>query len=120
VERVEAGTGLVNNTGATMEEIVAAVGRVSDIVGEIASASREQSTGIGQVGEAISQMDQVTQQNAALVEESAAAAESLRAQAAQLLATVDVFRLPSAAQRATAAPAPRERAGQPAGEWVAA
>ncbi|TAL28217.1 MAG: methyl-accepting chemotaxis protein [Phenylobacterium sp.] len=93
VEQVEQGTMLVDQAGKTMGEIVGSIQRVSDIVAEIASASFEQSSGIGQVGEAVSQMDQVTQQNAALVEESAAAAESLKGQAQQLVQAVAVFRL---------------------------
>ncbi|WP_318014105.1 methyl-accepting chemotaxis protein [Paucibacter sp. TC2R-5] len=93
VERVELGTALVDKAGVTMSEIVTAIRRVTDIVGEISSASTEQSAGIAQVGEAITQMDKVTQQNAALVEESAAAAESLRQQAAQLVQAVAVFKL---------------------------
>lgn len=76
-----------------MAEIVSAIKRVTDVVGEISVASNEQSIGVGQVGEAVGQMDQVTQQNAALVEESAAAAESLRSQAQQLVKTVAVFKL---------------------------
>ena len=95
VERVEQGTTLVDQTGATMEEIVTSIKRVTDIMGEINSASREQSTGVNQVGEAVGQMDQVTQQNAALVEESAAAAESLKQQAQQLVGAVAVFKLGS-------------------------
>ncbi len=93
VERVEHGTALVDQAGATMTEVVTAIRRVTDIVGEISVASSEQSTGVAQVGEAVGQMDQVTQQNAALVEQSAAAAESLRQQAQQLSATVAVFKL---------------------------
>ncbi len=93
VEEVEAGSTLVQNAGATMGEVVAAIRRVSQIVEEISVASTEQSTGVGQVGEAVGQMDQVTQQNAALVEESAAAAESLRAQANELVRAVASFRL---------------------------
>ncbi len=93
VERVEQGTALVDQAGQTMEEVVASIRRVSDIVGEISSASAEQGMGVQQVGEAVGQMDQVTQQNAALVEESAAAAESLRQQAQALLEAVNVFRL---------------------------
>ncbi|MDE1948055.1 MAG: MCP four helix bundle domain-containing protein [Burkholderiales bacterium] len=93
VERVEAGTVLVDQAGATMTEVVAAIRRVTDIVGEISAASSEQSAGVGQVGLAVSQMDQATQQNAALVEESAAAAESLKAQARQLVDAVAVFKL---------------------------
>jgi methyl-accepting chemotaxis protein len=95
VERVEQGTTLVDQTGATMQEIVTSIRRVTDIMGEINSASREQSTGVNQVGEAVGQMDQVTQQNAALVEESAAAAESLKQQAQQLVSAVAVFKLGS-------------------------
>jgi len=93
VERVAQGTLLVDRAGHTMEEIVAAIGRVSDIVGEISSASVEQSSGVTQVCNAVTQMDRATQQNAALVEESAAAADSLRQQAQQLVQAVAVFRL---------------------------
>ncbi|CAN5576944.1 methyl-accepting chemotaxis protein [soil metagenome] len=93
VERVEQGTVLVDQAGATMAEIVTSIKRVSDIVGEISSASVEQSAGVAQVGEAVTQMDQTTQHNAALVEESAAAAESLRQQAQQLVQAVAVFKL---------------------------
>jgi methyl-accepting chemotaxis protein len=93
VERVEQGTMLVNQAGKTMTEIVASIKRVADIVGEISTASTEQSTGIAQVGEAVSQMDQATQQNSALVEESAAAAQSLKDQAQHLVQTVAVFKL---------------------------
>jgi methyl-accepting chemotaxis protein len=93
VERVEQGTQLVDQAGVTMSEIVASIGRVTDIMGEISTASSEQSAGVSQVGEAVTQMDQVTQQNAALVEEGAAAAESLKAQAEQLVQVVSVFRL---------------------------
>ena len=93
VERVEQGSGLVQQAGATMSEIVAAIARVTDVVGEISNAAREQSAGVNQVGEAVSQMDEVTQQNAALVEESAAAAESLRQQADALVQSVAAFRL---------------------------
>jgi methyl-accepting chemotaxis protein len=93
VERVDQGTALVDQAGATMQAIVVSIREVTDIVGEISSASSEQATGLTQVGEAVGQMDQVTQQNAALVEESAAAAESLRLQAQQLVQAVSVFRL---------------------------
>jgi len=91
VERVEAGSALVDRAGTTMTEVVQAIRRVTDIMGEISAASSEQSTGVAQVGEAITQMDQATQQNAALVEESAAAADSLRTQAAQLVEAMAVF-----------------------------
>mgnify|MGYP000420308957 CR=1 FL=1 len=93
VERVEQGTALVDQAGTTMQEVVASIKRVTDIMGEISAASNEQSTGVEQVGEAITQMDQATQQNAALVEESAAAADSLKMQAEQLVQAVAVFRL---------------------------
>ena len=93
VDRVAHGTALVDTAGRTMDEIVVAIKRVSDIVGEISSASLEQSTAVARVGESVSQMDEATQQNAALVEQSAAAAESLKMQAHQLVDAVAVFRL---------------------------
>jgi len=93
VERVDQGTVLVDQAGATMTEVVTSIRRVTDIMGEISAASTEQSMGVSQVGEAVAQMDQTTQQNAALVEESAAAAESLNAQAQQLVDAVAVFKL---------------------------
>ena len=76
-----------------MTEVVQAIQRVTDIMGEISAASAEQSAGVGQIGEAITQMDQVTQQNAALVEEMAAAASSLQGQADDLVQVVSVFQL---------------------------
>nr|WP_305800566.1 methyl-accepting chemotaxis protein [Shinella sp. XGS7] len=93
VERVELGSSQVDRAGSTIAEVVASIQRVTDIMGEISAASREQSTGVAQVGEAVTQMDRATQENAALVEESAAAAESLRLQAQQLVQAVAVFRL---------------------------
>ena len=93
VERVESGSRLVGDAGSTMDEIVASVQRVTDIVGEISSASREQSQGIGQVNVAVADLDRMTQQNAALVEESTAAAESLKDQAGRLSSVVSAFRL---------------------------
>ena len=87
------GSRLVSDAGKTMDDIVSHVKRVTDLIGEISSASIEQSQGIGQIGDAVAQLDQVTQQNAALVEESAAAAESLKHQAASLAQTVSVFKL---------------------------
>ncbi|MGZ8968676.1 MAG: methyl-accepting chemotaxis protein [Telluria sp.] len=93
VAQVDEGTLLVADAGKTMEDVVGSVRRVTDIVSEIAAASAEQSTGLGQVNEAIIQMDGVTQQNAALVEEAAAAAESLQHQAATLVALVGEFKL---------------------------
>ena len=93
LDRVRHGGELVDRAGTTMKDVVSSIQRVADIVGEISVASREQSTGVSQVGETVTQMDQVTQQNAALVEESAAAASSLKAQAQQLVRAVSVFRL---------------------------
>ncbi|MET0519750.1 MAG: methyl-accepting chemotaxis protein [Burkholderiaceae bacterium] len=93
VDRVEAGSQLVQQAGTSMNDIVARVQRVSDIIGEITVASSEQSQGIGQVNVAVSQLDQMTQQNAALVEQSSAAAESLREQAGKLADVVGTFRL---------------------------
>lgn len=92
-ERVEFGAALADQAGATMVEVTTAIQRVTDLMGEISSASQEQSAGVSQVGDAVSQMDQVTQQNAALVEESAAAAASLKTQALQLVQAVAVFKL---------------------------
>ena len=93
VERVEDGSALADQAGSTMGEIVQAIRRVTDIMGEISAASHEQSAGVAQVGEAVMQMDQATQQNAALVEESAASAEGLRQQAEGLLHAVSRFQL---------------------------
>ncbi len=93
VERVEQGTGLVDQAGQTMQQVVASIRQVSDIVGDINAASDQQSAGLSQVVQAISDMDQVTQQNAALVEQMAAATGSLEAQARDLVKTVAVFRL---------------------------
>ena len=91
VAKVDAGGRLVDEAGVTMQEIVQGIGRVTDIMGDIAMASAEQTTGIEQVNEAITQMDGVTQQNAALVEEAAAAAASLQEQATTLAQLVSVF-----------------------------
>jgi methyl-accepting chemotaxis protein len=93
VEHVEAGTKLAGDTGTTMNEIVARIRQVSEIIAEISAASHEQTAGIEQINQAISQMDQTTQQNAALVEEAAAAAEALNDQAQQLSQSVSVFRV---------------------------
>jgi methyl-accepting chemotaxis protein len=93
VQRVEQGTALVGRAGSTMQEIVASIQRVTEIVAQISTASVEQSHGVGQIGEAIAQMDQATQQNAALVEQSAAGAESLQGQARELVQSVAVFTL---------------------------
>ena len=93
VDKVGAGTKLVDEAGKTMEEIVASVKRVTDIMSEIAAASQEQGAGIEQVNRAVTQMDEVTQQNAALVEQAAAAAESLEEQAQNLAQAVAVFKV---------------------------
>ena len=93
VERVELGSTLVVNAGQTMDGIVSHVDRVSALISEITTASVEQSTGIGQVGEAVAQLDTTTQHNAALVEESAAAAESLRLQSVRLMEAMSVFKI---------------------------
>jgi methyl-accepting chemotaxis protein len=93
VQKVGEGTHQVAQAGATMEEIVSSIRRVADIVGEIASASREQSTGIAQINQAVTQLDGVTQQNAALVEETSAASSALQEQARELAALAASFKL---------------------------
>jgi methyl-accepting chemotaxis protein len=120
-ERVEAGSRLVKDAGATMEEIVTSVRHVADILNEISSASQEQSAGIQQVNEAVTQMDGATQQNAALVEEAAAASQSLQEQAGRLTEAVAVFKLAAhagnvarVAAATSAAPAKRLAAPAPA------
>jgi methyl-accepting chemotaxis protein len=115
VAKVEEGSALVDESGKALEDIVASVKRVTDIVSEIAAASAEQSSGIEQVGKAVNQMDEVTQQNAALVEEAAAASQSIVEQARALNELVAHYQvgegagaLPSTAKR-TSAPASVER-----------
>ncbi|WP_047710070.1 methyl-accepting chemotaxis protein [Pectobacterium atrosepticum] len=105
VNLVNSGSVLVDNAGQTMREIVDAVTNVTDIMGEIASASDEQSRGITQVGQAISEMDSVTQQNASLVQEASAAAASLEEQAALLTRAVATFKLSSHLSSGHSAPA---------------
>jgi methyl-accepting chemotaxis protein len=105
VEKVATGSRLVDQAGRTMEEVVGSVKRVSDIIGEIAAASDEQSAGIEQVNQAITQMDQVTQQNAALVEQAAAAAEAMQEQADGLAGLVGTFRTGSEGRQAASRPA---------------
>jgi methyl-accepting chemotaxis protein len=95
VASVEAGSRLVGDAGATMTDIVGQVRRVTDLIGEISSATLEQTSGIGQVNQAVVQLDRVTQQNAALVEQSAAAADSLQQQAGRLVDAVSIFRFAS-------------------------
>ncbi|MGV4898423.1 methyl-accepting chemotaxis protein, partial [Burkholderia pseudomallei] len=101
--KVQSGSALVERAGATMAEIVQAVRRVTDIMGEISAASEEQSTGIVQVNRAVSQMDAVTQQNAALVEQAAAAAASLEDQTRQMKQIVSAWRIEGASAAATPA-----------------
>ncbi|TDV27915.1 methyl-accepting chemotaxis sensory transducer with Cache sensor [Paraburkholderia caballeronis] len=115
VERVGNGTTLVSQAGTTMAEIVQAINRVTDIMGEIAAASAEQSDGITQVGRAVTQMDEVTQQNAALVEQATAAAASLQGQAARLHEAVGAFRVNAGDELRAAAP----RVGGPVTPGVA-
>ncbi len=111
VDKVDTGSRLVDQAGKTMDEVVTAITRVTDIMNEITTASDEQREGIEQVNMAITQMDSVTQQNAALVEEAAAAAASMQEQAARLTEVVGVFKLdlqaaPRAAVTRAAPPRP--------------
>ncbi len=105
VEKVDVGSKLVDQAGATMQEVVESIRRVTDIMGEITAASQEQSAGIEQVNQAITQMDEVTQQNAALVEQAAAASEAMQEQAGSLAQVVGVFKLDRMQQVAVATPA---------------
>jgi len=108
VEQVDAGSKLVAGAGATMDEVLASVGRVTDIMAEITAASIEQTSGIEHVNQSIGKMDEVTQQNAALVEQASAAAEALQEQAAELAQSVRLFKLEEARSgRALAAPVKR-------------
>ena len=114
VNKVEAGTKLVDAAGHTMEEIVSSVKKVSDLIAEIAAASQEQSSGIEQVNTAITQMDQVVQQNASLVEEATAATESMKDQAGSLLQLVSRFKLAAASAGHSIERAPEQRPVAPA------
>jgi methyl-accepting chemotaxis protein len=114
VEQVTAGARLVEQAGGTMEEIVTAVKRVTDVMAEISAASQEQSSGIEQVSKAVVQMDHVVQQNATLVEQSAAAADSLQEQARALVEAVAAFRLARPVEEKAKAAAPRAAAASPA------
>jgi methyl-accepting chemotaxis protein len=115
VAKVDDGSRLVDQAGATMEEIVGSVRRVTDIIGEITAATQEQTAGLGRINEAVGQMDAVTQQNASLVEEAAAASASMQDQAAQLAGVVSQFKLDASFARPAAAPAQRTvRAPAPA------
>ncbi|WUR12197.1 methyl-accepting chemotaxis protein [[Empedobacter] haloabium] len=124
VERVDVGARLVDQAGATMAEIVDSVRRVTDIMGEISTASIEQTAGIEQVNAAVVGMDQVVQQNAALVEQAAAAASSLQDEAGHLAEVVAVFRLKEeaapSADRAAKARKPRQAGRREAGPHLAA
>ena len=106
VEKVDLGAKLVDQAGATMEQVVESIRRVTDIMAEITHASAEQTGGIEQVNAAIGQMDETTQQNAALVEESAAAAGAMQEQAARLAEVVSVFKLDVQAVAGPAAAVP--------------
>ena len=121
VEKVGNGSKLVDQAGQTMEEVVGAIKRVTDIMAEITAASQEQSAGIEQVNQAVTQMDEVTQQNAALVEEAAAAAESMQEQAQAMAQAVSVFKLAAHEERTVAAAAAggKARAEKPAGNVTA-
>ncbi|RZI42381.1 HAMP domain-containing protein [Herbaspirillum sp. HC18] len=111
VEKVESGAKLVNDAGATMQEIVESIGRVTDIMGEITAASVEQTAGIEQINQAIAQMEQATQQNASLVEEAAAASQAMQDQAMHLEALVDEFKIDASAKsQGTSIPAPAIKA----------
>jgi methyl-accepting chemotaxis protein-2 (aspartate sensor receptor) len=106
VDQVSAGSKLVQDAGATMNEVLASVGRVTDIMADISAASLEQSGGIEHVNRSIGQMDQATQQNAALVEEASAATQAMQEQAASLARAVRLFKLDQVGSL-------REASGQP-------
>ncbi len=110
VQKVEAGSHLVDKAGRTMDEIVQSISHVTQIMNQITDASDEQRAGIEQVNQAIGQMDQVTQQNAALVEEAAAAAESMQEQAAKLADVVGLFKLDATQQYVSASVSARPAA----------
>jgi methyl-accepting chemotaxis protein len=94
VEQVEAGTSIVRRAGATIDEIVTSSGRVNHLLGEVATAAREQSQGISQIGQAVQELDRMTQQNATLVEHTAGAAAAMRDQARTLADEVARFKMP--------------------------
>ena len=108
-----AGSKLVDEAGATMEQVVDSVRKVTAIMADISVATTEQSDGIAQVNQALAQMDGVTQQNAALVEEAAAAAESLQDQATHLAEVVSVFKLGEQVRQAAPAAVAAPRAVAP-------
>jgi methyl-accepting chemotaxis protein len=105
VTKVDAGSRLVGEAGASMQDIVSQVKRVADLIEEISSTAMEQTSGIEQINQAITQLDNVTQQNAALVEEAAAAADSMSQQAVRMVEVVSVFKLAEGAEHASAAAA---------------
>jgi methyl-accepting chemotaxis protein len=117
VANVDTGSRLVNDAGQTMGDIVDSIQRVTDIMGEITSASQEQTMGIEQINMAIAQMDEVTQQNAALVEEAAAASQSMQEQATELAAVVGFFKTgasqPAPVREAVVAKAPARPVAAP-------
>ncbi len=113
VDKVDAGSKLVDEAGQTMDLIVTSIKQVADIMGEITAATQEQSNGIEEVNQAITQMDEMTQQNAALVEEAAAAAESMQEQAQKLAAAVSIFKLNGDEQKAAQAMARTARPSAP-------
>ncbi len=109
VRKVEEGSQLVSQSGQTLDHIVTAVKKVSDIVGEIAGASREQSAGIEQVNKAVVQLDEMTQQNAALVEQASAASQSMADQAKGLSQMMERYQVSAQAAAAAAAQASTRR-----------
>ncbi|OWW19278.1 methyl-accepting chemotaxis protein [Noviherbaspirillum denitrificans] len=113
VDKVHAGSALVDQAGETMQEVVTSVKRVANLIGDIAMASQEQNSGIDQVNKAIAQMDQVTQQNAALVEEAAASADAMHKQAEELAQAVQVFKIDATAVATVPAPVIAARAAAP-------
>ena len=119
VQRVGHGTQLADQAGHSMQEMINAIGRVTDIMAEISAASREQSSGVSQVGEAITQMDRTTQQNAALVEARAAAAVNLRSQAVQLVQAMAFFQV-NEGGTARPGPAAAQAAPRPSAKPIAA
>jgi methyl-accepting chemotaxis protein-1 (serine sensor receptor) len=110
VGKVDTGTRLVGQAGSTMDDVVDSVRRVTAIISEIAQASDEQNSGIGQINDSVAQMDTMTQQNAALVEEAAAAAESMQQQARELQQAVSVFKIDPARIRSLVKPPAQGRA----------
>lgn len=116
VQKVRAGSEFVNQTGASLTEIVSSVKKVGDIVAEIANASVEQSAGIGQVNQAVAQMDEITQQNAALAEQASAASVSMSDLSTSMVELLSFFKLESGGERSHA----DDRAGQSRGTVSAA